>query len=66
MTNKESIKLFDEFEQLLVKIVTAYIRFDHFAEYKVRFDTGEKVKEIYEIKITRVKSGADMQKGNKE
>lgn len=59
MTNKESIKLFNEFEQLLIKIVTAYLKFDHFEEYKVKFDTGEKVKEIYEVKITRVKGGAE-------
>lgn len=55
MNKKESIKLFDEFEQLLVKFVMAYLKFDHFLDYSVRFDTGERVKEIYEIKITRVK-----------
>ena len=55
MTNKESAKLFNEFEQLLIRLVISYLKFDHFAKYEVKFDTGEKVKEIYEISIKRVK-----------
>ena len=59
MTNKESANLFDAFNELLIKVVKTYLKFDHFAEYRVKFDTGEKVKEIYEISITRVKGGEE-------
>ena len=60
MTNKERIKLFNEFERLLIKMIISYLKFDHFEDYKVRFDTGGEVKEIYEISIKQVQDYGDM------
>ncbi|MBR3117684.1 MAG: hypothetical protein IKF29_00440 [Oceanobacillus sp.] len=57
MTNKERNMLFDEFHSQIVNMVKAYLRFDHLTEYETKFDTGGKVKEIYEIKIRKVKNG---------
>lgn len=56
MTNRELAKLDDAFEKLLTNLIISYLKFCHFEEYKIRFDTGEKIKEIYEVNIKRVKS----------
>ena len=59
MNKKESVILDDGFEKLLTNLIISYLKLCHFEEYKIRFDTGEKVKEIYEINIKRVKGGAE-------
>ena len=57
MTIKERVILDDSFEQLLIKMVVSYLKLEHFTEYKIKFDTGEKVKEIYEISINKIMEG---------
>ena len=53
MTKKEKERLEWEFEELLRTIVSSYLKFDTFDYFETSIDTHQRVKEIYDIKITR-------------
>lgn len=53
MTNKEKGIIDWEFEKLLRNIVSAYLKLNKFDSFETSIDTHQKIKEIYDIKITR-------------
>lgn len=52
-TNKEKEILMNEFENLICNLVSLYLKLDKFESYEISFDTHQKIKEIYDIKITK-------------
>ena len=61
MTNKEREILDWEFEEMLRNLVSTYLKLCKFDSFQTSLDTH---KEIYDIKITKRKSGADMREAD--
>ena len=53
MTEKERCNIDYEFYGLLIDVIRAHLAINHFDTLEFQFDTNGKIKERYEVKITK-------------